>query len=199
MKTTKLQNTTMGNEIILGSSKEFGIRYVPGWISDDGKYKFATLHLILTEQIIGSPNETCLLGTWLTKVESILENIQKNPEKLYHKEFKNRTENEIFQMIYKANQMEEEYEEEFSYLPILPNSIWRYCNVGLDETIDAYLLTITSKDDEIKFIWKGWREPCGKEQIGVLNSVMVKKEIVIKTIIECLNLVKQDMRNYKMK
>jgi hypothetical protein len=127
------------------------------------------------------------------------EKLTNNVVKLYNKEFKNRTENEIFQMIYKANQMEEEYEEEFSYLPILPNSIWRYCNVGLDETIDAYLLTITSKDDEIKFIWKGWREPCGKEQIGVLNSVMVKKEIVIKTIIECLNLVKQDMRNYKMK
>lgn len=186
-------------EKVFGNKSEFGIRYVPGWKSNDGKYYFATLHLLLDGQLIGDKDETCLVGTWMHYMQNNLNLLVHEFNKLYHEEFENRTDTEIFELIYKSNQLVEEHDPEFHYLPVLTNEIWANCNINIDETIDAYLLTMIEQDNQIKFIWKGWREPCPTHRIDKLYSTSLNREHVIQTIRKCLEFVKNDLANYKMK
>ncbi|MFZ1789623.1 MAG: Imm42 family immunity protein [Saprospiraceae bacterium] len=184
---------------VFGNKTEFGIRYVPGWKAKDSNLYFAKLHLLLDGQLIGNKNETSLVGTWMHSIQNILNLLTQDFEKLYHDEFENRTDAEIFELIYKANQLEEEFDSKFLHLPVLKNEIWVNCNINLDETIDAFLLSIIVKDEKIKFIWKGWRAPCPRQRIGKLYSIASKREQVIQTISECLEFVKKDLTNYKTK
>ena len=62
------------------------------------------------------------------------------------------------------------------------NQDYRILQVTIDETIDAYLISLIEKDGVVKFLWKGLREPCPENQIGKLNTVEIETENVIKTI-----------------
>lgn len=185
-------------ERIFGNKTGFGIRYVSGWKSNDGKYYFGKLHLLLNGQIIGDKNETCLMGSWISSMEHNLSLIENNSKRFYHPEFDKRTDEEIFELIYKSNQMPNEFNKDFIDLPVLPNEIWQYCNMGIDETIDAYLITMICKNHVMKFIWKGWREPCPEEQINKLLSISIDKAQVSNVINECLKYLKNDIKTYKI-
>ena len=184
-------------EKIFGNKSEFGVRYMPGWKSKNGESHFAILHLLLDGQLIGDNNETALVGTWMRAMQNILDLLSHDYEKLYHEEFENRTDTEIFELIYKSNQLEEEFDPKFLHLPVLTNEIWRNCNINIDETIDAYLLTMIGKDDHIKFIWRNWRASHQSHNMDKIYSIMLKREQVVQTIHECLEFVKNDIVNYQ--
>lgn len=184
-------------EKVFGSKSTFGIRYVPGWKSEDGRHYFGKLHLILADQLIGDESETCLIGTWMYYMKRTLNLIIQDIDKLYHEEFKNRTDEEIFELIYKSNQCHEEYDPVFHYLPVITNDIWVSCNINIDETIDAYKLVMIKNHEQIKFIWKGWRKPCQSHRINKLFSITAERKLVIKSISECLEFVKNDLKEYK--
>lgn len=186
-------------EIVFGNKSEFGIRYVPGWKSKDSKYYFAKLHLLLDGQIIGDKDETCLVGTWMHSMQDILNILEQDYSKLYHEEFENRTDVEVFEMIKKSNQLVEDYSLEYYYLPVLSNEIWGNCNVNIDETIDGYFLTMINKEKHLKFIWKGWRKPCPIDRINKLYSKCSNRKHVIQIIQECLDFVERDLANYEIK
>jgi len=186
-------------ERVFGNKTEFGIKYVSGWKSQDSKYYFGKLHLLLNGQIIGDKNETCLIGTWISSMEDNLTLIENNSDRFYHPEFDKRTDEEIFELIYKSNQLPNEFNKHFIDLPVLSNEIWQYCNLSIDETIDAYLITMICESEILKFIWKGFREPCLEEQINILHSISVEKDLVANVINECLKYVKNDIKTYKIK
>ncbi|WKN41687.1 hypothetical protein [Tunicatimonas pelagia] len=114
-------------------------------------------------------------------------------------EFKNRSDEEVFELIWKANQLEDEFDPTFNHLPILDNSIWAACHISIDETTDAWLITMIEENDELKLIWKGWRNPCPEERIGKLYAVSIDKELAVKTIKECIDQIENDYRHYPEK
>jgi hypothetical protein len=148
------------NKIFYGDKKSFAIRFLKNENS-----KFAFCHLMLAEKIIGDINETCYLGTWKNSIETLKEKIENGNFKVdKYKTFENKNDDEIFDMIWDEDQ---EY---------------RILQVTIDETIDAYLISLIEKAGMLKFLWKGWREPCPKNQIGKLNTIEIDIAKVIKTI-----------------
>ena len=141
------------SEIIFGNTTDFGIRYVPGWNLEEDRLPIGNLHLILGGQLIGDNDESCLIGTWMYRMERILSVLENDVDKLFHSEFENRSDEEIFELIFKSNQLPEEFHPDFLHLPTLPPKVWQYCYVGLDETSDAYLIGMICKSDEMKFLW----------------------------------------------
>ncbi|WP_298396344.1 hypothetical protein [Flavobacterium sp.] len=149
------------NEKYYGKKKEFAIRY----LKNNENSKIATCHLMLADKIIGDINETCYLGTWKNSIEILKTEIENGNFKIdKYKVFKDKTDVEIFDLIWDDSQD------------------YRTLQVTIDETIDAYLISLIEKDGMLKFLWKGWREPCPENQIGKLYTLEVETESVIKTI-----------------
>ena len=123
-------------------------------------------------QILGNIEEPSYLSTWKSAVHRLQEKIKNDFDLLWHSEFENRNDIEIFELIWKANQQEEDYNPQFIYLPALENEIWSNCHIAIDETIDAFLIAIIKQqNNKIKFLWQGWREPCPEDKIDKLYSI----------------------------
>lgn len=183
-------------ETIFGNIDSFGIKYKSGYKSKAGNYYFARLHFILGGQIIGDPNEECFLLSWIHSVEKIRDRILNHSERLKNCEFENRPDDEIFELIWKANGINN---PKYSKLPMLNESVWSFCHVSVDETVDAWLISMIEDNGKIKFLWKGWREPCPIERIGKLYSVKVEKQFVVETIENCLFKIKEEYLYYPEK
>jgi hypothetical protein len=186
------------NEIYFGDKNTFAIKYIPEnkLLDERGHiWYYAYLHLVINGQLIGHPDESCSVNNWTYKLERFLNNIRDN--KLKNEAFLNKRDDEIFELIWKANQLPEDFNPVYSHLPQLDSSVWAYCRLSLGETIDAYSITVTEEDSSLKFIWKGWQEPCPVELIGVLFSKSVDKNFVIQTLQECIDYVSKDLENYK--
>jgi hypothetical protein len=182
-------------EIIFGNQKNFAIRYVSGYkYRDNPNWLYAHLHLILDGHLIGDIEESCSADTWLWSLKVMKDNLIEN--RFQHPEFKDRTDSELFELIKKANQDEEDFKPEYDYLPQLESSTWDVCCFNMDETTDAYSLILIEIDNNLKFIWEGWREPCPEEEIGKRYSITVDKQFVLKTMNECISYVEDDYNNY---
>jgi hypothetical protein len=123
---------------------------------------------MLGGQIIGDKDESCYLSSWKYAVENLKDELKNRTYAIFHPEFENRNNEELFELIWKANQLEEAYKSEYSHLPILDNKVWATCHFSIDETTDAFLITMTADGDSIKILWEGWREPCPADRIGKL-------------------------------
>jgi hypothetical protein len=172
----------MKTKNILEMKKKFALRYIP--ILNNSNFAFC--HLVFGGEIIGDENETCYLSSWKNSLKKLKDRIENNSSSLYHEEFNNRNDRELFELIWKANQQEEHYSTEYSYLPVLDNEIWSNCHISIDETTDAYLIAMTEDNGEIKFLWEGLREPCAVDKIGELFSINIDKNLVVETIENCL-------------
>jgi hypothetical protein len=170
------------NEKYTGDQKKFAIRYLPIENNSD----FAFCHLVFGGEIIGDENEACYLSSWKNSLKAIKDKIENNSKSLFHEEFNNRNDRELFELIWKANQDEDDYNSEYSYLPTLENKIWSNCHISIDETTDAYLIAMTESNGKIKFLWEGYREPCSIDKIGKLFSINIDKSFVVETIEKCL-------------
>lgn len=187
----------MNKEIIFGDTSGFAIRYVRGYIPEKHPdWIYGYLHFVLNGQVIGDRDEFCSTETWLWSLKLILKRMLMNPDEFKHPEFQDRKDEEIFELIWKANQSENEFEKDFLHLPKLENGLWSSCHISLDETTDAYLITLTEHEEKLKFIWKGWRQPCPPEEIGKLYSCEVSKQIFLDTCLECIAFVEADYKNY---
>ena len=152
-----------------GDKNTFAIRYVPGYFDKSKKYFYAYCHLILGGQIIGDLHEICYLDSWKNSIEKLKDQLLNNFGSISNSEFKDRNDREIFELINKANQIQEDYNPDFYYLSVLENSIWNNCHFNIDETTDAYTLSMIEFSGKIKFLWKGCSEPCPKDQIMFLT------------------------------
>ena len=167
----------------IGENDGFFIRYL--LIKNDPNFAFC--HLFLNGQIIGDQNEACYLVTWLSSMRNVKERIADNSKLLYHREFFNRNDQELFELILKSNELKKDFNIEYDYLPVLENEVWNNCHISIDETTDAYLIMMLEIDDKIKFLWKGWRQPCAIDKISRLYSVVIGKKVIIETIEKVLS------------
>jgi len=187
---------TKEKETYFGDKHTFAIRYVSGHSDEGKKYFYAYCHLVLGGQIIGDKDESCFLNVWKYKFEILKNQIKNNFNSICHSEFNNRNDKELFELIWKANQLEAEHKLEFAHLPVLDNKVWSNCHISIDETIDAYLLTMTELNGKIKFLWKGWREPCSADKIDKLYSTVVDRQFVIETMEKFLQTIENECLNY---
>jgi hypothetical protein len=187
---------TAENETYIGDKNTFAIRYVSGYTDKDKKNFYAYCHLVLGGQIIGEPNESCFLNSWKDSLEGLKDIISNSFDSLSHPEFRNRSDKELFELIWKANQLEDEYKIEYMHLPVLDNKIWHNCHLSIDETTDAFLITVTEQNGEIKFLWKGWREPCPPDRLNKLYSLTVDRNFVIDTMEKCLKKIEEEYLNF---
>lgn len=157
-------------EVIFGNQEQFAIRYIVGYKSEAENYYYAFLHLILGGQIIGDPEEECFLPTWLNGIKRIKSEII-NRNILKWKETDNKPDNEVLES----------------------NSL------TIDETIDGWLISLIEEKENLKFIWKGLRNPCPKERIGEIYTVDVKREKVIDVIKECIATIEKELKSYPIK
>jgi hypothetical protein len=183
-------------ETIFGNQESFAIRYVPGYKSSNGEWFYANLHLILGGQIIGDPEEECSLLSWIYQIKKFKNRILLQFDKLQNKEFENRPDDEVFELVWKANGSNN---PKYSNLQVLDESVWFYCHVSIDETSDAWLITLTEDNQRLKFIWKGLRSPCPNERVGKLFSVTVDREFVIVTLENCIKNIEEEYLNYPVK
>jgi len=166
-------------------------------VKGDLTWYYAFLHLSVNGKIIGDPLESCSVLTWLNSVSLFLNRIKNN--ELANDEFSNRKDDELFELIWKANQFKDEFNPAYTYLPQLDSAVWENCHLSLDETTDAYLITTTQIDDDIKIIWQGWRNPCTPNLINKLFSLSIRKETLIKILEDCHTYVMADLANYRIK
>lgn len=179
------------NEIVFGDRNEFKICYIPNCKTSNDRFRFASIHMKLDQDLIGDSRENSLVLTWISKVEQLLVKLKNNFKTLSHKEFKGRTNQELFYLLMKSNQLEEEYESAYQYLPALSNDVWKNCHVHIDETMDAYLIFTVACGKKIKFIWKRESESFPSKETEV-KSVEVDRNYVINTLNECLIFLKSE-------
>jgi len=137
-----------------GEKSKFAIHYrtCPDKYNYAPADKMAICHLIVSNNLIGQPDEECYLPTWIFSLTDRRNRIVDTKHLLFPKEFEGLTDREIFETILKANQLEEEFHPDFLYLPQLDNKIWSRHSFTLDETIDSYLIYFYVKDSQITFL-----------------------------------------------
>lgn len=153
--------------ITFGDKANFAINIQNQFDEDIDKLqasKMTRCHLIINDVIIGSPNEECYLPTWLFRLTDLKNRIADTKDYLFPKQFDSLTNREIFEIILKANQLEEQFNPDFNYLTQLDNTFWNNHHFTLDETIDNFLFFFYVRENEITFLIKNISE-------GINNDV----------------------------
>jgi hypothetical protein len=183
-------------ERYFGNPNTFAIRYIPGYITKDKNHYYAYCHLVLNGQIIGDKTESCFLSSWLSSFERLRDQAKNNFDSIKHPAFKNRSDREIFELIYKANQLPERYRKRYEHLPVLDNKVWVNCAISIDETTDAFLIAWVEAAGNVKFLWKGICPPCPPERNGKFFSIVVPREFVIESMENCVRTIRLEMKDY---
>src|SRR5690606_12210657 len=97
-------------------------------------------------------DEECYLPSWIFSLTDRRNRIVDTKHLLFPKEFEGLTDREIFEVILKANQLDEEFHPDFLYLPQLDNDFWSRHSFALDETVDGYIIYFYVKHNQIKFL-----------------------------------------------
>lgn len=146
----------MGTSQVFGDKSKFAIYYrsTPDTYNYTLADSMAICHLIISNNLLGKPEEECYLPTWIFNLTDRRNRIIDTKNLLFPREFEGLTDREIFQTVLKANQFEEEFHPDFLYLPQLDNKIWSRHSFTLDETVDGYLIYFYVKGDQITFLIK---------------------------------------------
>ena len=171
---------------IFGDEKTFGTKCfitdeppVNGWI-------FIRCHLVLGSQFIGDPDETDALGVSAGHLKRLRDQVTGRYGNLTHPLFQSLTDVEIFELILKSNQLEEEFDPNFEYLPALEKErLFGRHHFFVGESTDAYFLVVIEQSEKLKFLWKNLR---AKEVQS--HSVECSREEVVFAIDSCLNYLK---------
>jgi hypothetical protein len=182
-----------------GDPNTFAIRYVPGYTTKGNKNCYACCHLVFNGQIMGSKTEYCFLSSWLSYVEQLKDLLKNDFDSLRNDAFESRSDREIFELIYKANQLPDRYSKRYEHLPVLDNKVWANCSISIDETIDAFLIAWAEVAGNVKFLWKGLQQPCPPERIGKFFSIAVPRDFVIETMENCLRTISLEMKDYPVR
>ena len=140
--------------ITFGDVNDFAINYqpCPESYNYDHTSKMAICHLVINDNLIGRSTEECYLPTWLFNLTDRKKRIIDTKDFLFPKEFEDLTDREIFEIILKANQLEEEFDPDFFYLPQLDDKLWSRHSFTIDETIDSYVCFFYIRDGQIMFL-----------------------------------------------
>jgi len=146
----------------------------------------AICHFIIDNVVIGDSGEECFLPTWFFQVTRIRDFFQANLDSLYLSDFDELSDREIYEIIIKSNQLENEFDNNYLHLAQLDNIVWQRHYLTIDETINGFCICYFIKNQQIRFIIeKIWPQPVNNEQrIFLYKSIDV--DFFIKTINECV-------------
>lgn len=176
---------TVLKETYIGDKKAFAIRYAPVQNSEYTPALPACCHLVLGGQIIGNPDEPCHISTWINALNYHREFLQRGLVSLSNGTFTNRSDEEIFHLIWTHNEPDGRFSPTFQ--AILDNDPWENCRFYLDETTSAYIMAMAECDGVVKFLWQDY-----PAQEGELSSVNVDKWFVVETMEKALNRLQTD-------
>lgn len=143
-------------------------------------------HLILNGQYIGDPEETDVLDVSVGHLERLQNQIKGDYGTLIHPLFQSLSDEEIFELILKSNQLETEFDPKFSYLPALEQEgLFGTHHFIVGESTDAYFLVVIEQSEKVKFLWRNLR----LKEVQT-HAVACSKEEVISAINGCLNYFK---------
>jgi hypothetical protein len=153
---------------IFGDTHLFAIRYVacPGNSKHD--QKFAICHLVINNVILGDITEECYLPTWFFQITNHRDFIKKHKDNLYPNAFSGLSDREIIALVKKSNQLADDFDKNFLYLPQLTSELWQRHLFQLDETIDAFTICYYVAGNSVKFIIEqNWpkREDIGQTSV----------------------------------
>ncbi len=163
----------MNTSNTFGNISDFAITYSPcpdsyNYVEQD---KMAICHITINSIIIGDLNEECYLPTWFFNISKLRNFIATNKDNLYITEFNNLSDREIFELIIKSNQLQEEFDKDYLHLRQLNNKIWEKHFLSLDETINNFLICYYIKDNKINFIVEKWWPETGYQRNIQYHSV----------------------------
>jgi hypothetical protein len=144
-----------------GEKGNFAVIYrpCPDEYDYDPTNKMAICHLVIGNTVLGELDEECYLPTWFFNITCVRDLFKECRNQLYPSEFDNVSDREIFELIMKSNQLDNEFDINYSYLPQLDNNVWKKHFLTLDETIDGFCICYYIKDNKIRFIIeKVWPE-----------------------------------------
>jgi immunity protein 42 of polymorphic toxin system len=170
---------------IFGEKDIFAISYKTGPEWNSGNQPLIYCHLILKGILIGDPEEVDLLGTCVGHLQRLRDKVQKNEGYLSDPPFDGLDDNEVMELIYKSNQLEEDYDPVFSYLPSAEtNDLWYRHTVSLAESTDHYAIVVFEEKEKLKFLWQKWEDR--ENRLETINSVFVEHKIFYAAINEFL-------------
>lgn len=172
-----------------GNKKTFAISYNsrPEW--NTGSHILVYCHLVLDGLIIGDPEEVDLLGTCISDLQKLRLKVSINEGHFRNPLFARLNDNEILELIYKSNQLKEEYDPAFSYLPTFEtNELWNNHTVKLAESTDQYAIVVIEENELLKFIWQAWKDR--ESKIENLNKVYVDHQTFYSAIDDFISFVK---------
>jgi hypothetical protein len=172
---------------VFGDKNTFAIDcFVPGHIPPEEQV-LIYCHLVLGNQYIGLPDDPDLLGTCGLHLKKLKEIVLGENEQITHSLFDSLSDREILELIWKANQSEEEFDPGFNYLPNLESErLWSKHTFMLGESLDQYYMAVIDQFENIKFIWTE-----GKRTESELYVTISNRDFVISTIDDCLTYMKQ--------
>jgi hypothetical protein len=175
---------------IFGNRNTFAICYTP--VSKSRNSEGAVLiycHLMLKGNLIGDPNEWNILGNCFCDLLDLRNKVQKNQGQFRDSIFDGLNDYEIMELIYKSNQLEEEYNPAFSHLPVLKsNELWYNHTFMLAESIDQYKLVVFEEEGKLKFVWH--KREDRNIQLENLNTVYVEYDLFYSVIDKFLQFLK---------
>lgn len=144
-------------------------------------------HLAIGHTFLGNFDEECYLPTWFFHITRIKDLLIKNKTQLYPSDFHNRSDREIFELVLKSNQFDNEFDKNYLYLPQLDNEVWQRHYLTIDETIDSFNICYYVRDNKINFIIENvWpKSVTNKNRLFFFESVDF--DFFVKTLGEAVN------------
>ncbi len=168
---------------LFGDKNTFAISYRADKKYVAGKqHAFPFCHFILDNKLIGIKREPCFLGTWASSLLYLRDKISIKKDCLVEPEFEGLSDLEIFEIIDKTNQLEDEFKNRYTHLPKLQDDVWYKYRVCMDETIDGFSVNIIESNGMLKFLWRD--NSMENENLGI---ALTSHEQFIKAINDCLD------------
>ncbi len=114
---------------------------------------------MLKGEVIGNPDEVDMLGTCIGDLQRLRNKVLENQGIPTDPLFNGLNDDEIVELIYKSNQLEEEFNPTYTYLPALEtNELWYRHQVALAESTDHFALVVLEKNEKLKFLWQKFED-----------------------------------------
>jgi hypothetical protein len=168
--------------ILFGDKKTFAISYKPDEMPQEVEEKvaFPYCHFVFQNQIIGFENERCYLGVWAPSLYNLRNKIVLKRGCLREPAFEGLSDIELFELIEKCNQQEDEFKREYLYLPQLQDDVWCKYRLDMDHTIDSFGVLILEEQEQLKFLWRN------NKREGDLGTLRISHAQFLETVNECL-------------
>lgn len=135
-------------------------------------------HFVIGGEVVGIEDDQFMLGTWLGCIERFLGRMQRDEIPFYDAVFAGLGMEEVLALVFKANQLEEEYDPQFAHLPVKDSGFWNKHMLHFGYITDWHLLVFFDDGNGLKIIHTPWREYEAKNG-EALHMARVDAQVVL--------------------